>query len=109
MIGFISTWVKSLLITLKDSAIFDLHNFQFTVAHTLGFPVFTSRLLATDLNTEISTSAHYEVFLLFRLKSFWNLGINILLDSLLQTPRKTLSLLLLTSLHKRKCVYRAFA
>jgi hypothetical protein len=35
--------------------------------------VFTSRLLATDLNTEISTSTYYEVFLLFRLQSLWNL------------------------------------
>jgi hypothetical protein len=47
---------------------------QSTVAHALGFSVSTSRLLATDLNTEISTSNHYEVFLLFRLQSLWNLG-----------------------------------
>jgi hypothetical protein len=40
--------------------------FQFTVAHALGFSVFTTRLLATDLNTETSASNHYEVFLLFR-------------------------------------------
>jgi hypothetical protein len=46
-----------------------LHNLQFTVAHTLGFSVFISRLLATDRNTEIITSNHYEVFLLFRLHS----------------------------------------
>jgi hypothetical protein len=56
------------------SAIADLHTFQFTVAHALVFSAFTSRLLATDLNTEISTSYHYEVFLLFRLQSLWNLG-----------------------------------
>jgi hypothetical protein len=48
--------------TLKYSAIADFHTFQFTVAHALGFPVFTSRLLATDLNTETITSNHYEVF-----------------------------------------------
>jgi hypothetical protein len=34
----------------------------------------TSRLLATDLNTETVTSNRYEVFLSFRLQSFWNLG-----------------------------------
>jgi hypothetical protein len=33
-------------------AIADLHTFQFTFAHELGFSVSTSRLLATDLNTE---------------------------------------------------------
>jgi hypothetical protein len=57
------------LITLKYSAIADLHNFQFTVAHALGFSIFTSRLLATDLNTETSASDHYELFLLFRHQS----------------------------------------
>jgi hypothetical protein len=51
-----------------------LHTFQSTVAHARGFSVSTSRLLATDLNTEISTSNHYEVFLKFRLQSFRNLG-----------------------------------
>jgi hypothetical protein len=30
-------------------------HFPITVAHAPGFPVFTSRLLATDLNTETST------------------------------------------------------
>jgi hypothetical protein len=37
------------------SALADLHIFQFTVAHPLGFSVTTSRLLATDLHTETST------------------------------------------------------
>jgi hypothetical protein len=31
------------------SAIADLHTLQFTVTHALGFSVFTSRILATDL------------------------------------------------------------
>jgi hypothetical protein len=31
------------------SAIADLHNLQFTVTHALGFPVFTSRILVTEL------------------------------------------------------------
>jgi hypothetical protein len=54
--------------------------FQFTVAHAVGFPVFTSRLLATDLNTETITSNHYEVFLAFLIQSFWNL------ETQLKTP-----------------------
>jgi hypothetical protein len=41
--------------TLQNSAIADLHSFQFTVAHALGFSVSTNRLLATDLHTETST------------------------------------------------------
>jgi hypothetical protein len=74
MIGFISTLVtNSLSITFKYSSIADLHNFQSTVAHEVGLSVFTSRLLATDLNTDTSASNHYEVFLLFRLHSLWNL------------------------------------
>jgi hypothetical protein len=66
----------------------DLHHLQFTVAHALGFSVSTSRLLATDLNTETSTSDHYEVFLPFLVQSSWNLG----------TPG-LLTLLLLCTLH----------
>jgi hypothetical protein len=61
------TWLQVLLITFKCSAISELHTFQFTVAHALELSVFTSHLLATDLNTETSTSGDYEVFLLFRL------------------------------------------
>jgi hypothetical protein len=34
--------------TYLENAVPDLHTSQFTVAHTLGFPVFTSRILATD-------------------------------------------------------------
>jgi hypothetical protein len=47
MIGFIGT---SLIICLnynEYSAIVDLHTLQLTVAHALGFSVFTSRLLVT--------------------------------------------------------------
>jgi hypothetical protein len=71
VIGFISTSVTFSLI------------FQSTVVHALGFSVFTSRLLATDLNTETSTSNHYEVFLPFLVQSTWNLGTQLktLLDS----------------------------
>jgi hypothetical protein len=74
MIGFIGTSVTSSLNHTYYSAIADLHNFQFTVAHPLGFFVFTSHLLATDLNTEIITSNHYEVFLTFLVHSPWNFG-----------------------------------
>jgi hypothetical protein len=45
------------------SAIADLLTFQFTAVHAIGFSVSTSRLLATDLNTETVISNHYEVFL----------------------------------------------
>jgi hypothetical protein len=65
---------KFSLITLEESAIAGLHNFQSNVAHALTLSFLTSRLLATDLNTETSTSNHYEVFLLFRLHSLWYLG-----------------------------------
>jgi hypothetical protein len=37
----------------QHSAIAHLHSFQFTVAHALGFSIFTSRLLATYLNTGV--------------------------------------------------------
>jgi hypothetical protein len=57
--------------TVNHSATADFHNFQFTVAHALGFSVSTDRLLATDLNTGTITSNHYEVFLPFLLQSPW--------------------------------------
>jgi hypothetical protein len=63
MNGFIGTSVTTISLNCDHySAIADLHTFQFTVAHALGFSVSTSRLLATDLNTETSTSNHYEIF-----------------------------------------------
>jgi hypothetical protein len=74
MIGFIGTSLQVLSVTLKYSTIVDLYNHQSNVAHALGFPVFISRLLATDLNTEISTFDYYKVFLIFRLQSVWNIG-----------------------------------
>jgi hypothetical protein len=63
MTGFISTSVTSSLNHIYYSAIADLYSFQSTAAHALRFFVFTSRLLATDLNTETSASDRYEVFL----------------------------------------------
>jgi hypothetical protein len=59
----------SFLITHKYSTIDDFYTLQFAVAHALGFSVSTSRLLATDLNTENSIADHSEVFSLFRFQS----------------------------------------
>jgi hypothetical protein len=61
--------LRSLLITLNYNAIAIPRTLQSTVAHALGFSVSTSRLLATGLNREISTSTHYQVFLLLRLQA----------------------------------------
>jgi hypothetical protein len=63
----------SLNYNLKN-AIVNLHTFQSIVAQSLGFPAFTSRLLAVDLNTKSSTWNHYKVFLPFLVQSLWNLG-----------------------------------
>jgi hypothetical protein len=49
MIEFIDTLYTVLGTTENYSAIADLYTLQFTVTHALGFSVFTSRILATDL------------------------------------------------------------
>jgi hypothetical protein len=49
MIGFIGTLFTQLGTKGKYSAIADLHTLQFTVTNALGFSVFASRILATDL------------------------------------------------------------
>jgi hypothetical protein len=54
MVGFIGTSVTVFLSYNYYSAIAYLHNLQFTVARALGLSVFTSRLLATDLNTKLT-------------------------------------------------------
>jgi hypothetical protein len=72
MIGFISILITASLNYSQYSDIADLHTSQFTVAHALGFSVFTSRLLVTDLNTETSTSKHCEVLLPFLVQSLRN-------------------------------------
>jgi hypothetical protein len=74
MIGFIGTSVTISLKYNKYTSISDLHTFQFTFAHELGFSVSISHLLAKHLNTESNTSNHYEVFLLFLVQSPGNLG-----------------------------------
>jgi hypothetical protein len=48
-IGFIDTLYVQLVTAGIYSASADLHTLQFTVTHALGFSVFTSRILATDL------------------------------------------------------------
>jgi hypothetical protein len=62
MIGYCTSVTSSLNRTYY-SAIADLLTFQSIIAHALGFSVFTSRLLATDLNIHIVTSNQYEAFL----------------------------------------------
>jgi hypothetical protein len=59
-------WLQVLVNIFKYSIIADLHNFQFTFAYALGLSIITGRILAMDINTETSTSNHYEAFLLFR-------------------------------------------
>jgi hypothetical protein len=61
-------------------------HFQFTFAHALGFSAFTSRLLATGLNTEGSTSNSYEVFLPFLLQSLCTFGTQLKIRLLLTSP-----------------------
>jgi hypothetical protein len=53
MIGFIHTFYTQLGTTGNYSAIIHLRNLQFTVTHALGFSVFTSRILATDLSVSV--------------------------------------------------------
>jgi hypothetical protein len=74
MNGYISTSVIGSLNHTYYRVVADLHTFQSTAAHTLGFSVSTIRLLAMDLDKETSTSNHYEVFFPFLVQSPWNLG-----------------------------------
>jgi hypothetical protein len=49
MIGFIDTLYAVLGTTGNYTSIDILHTLQLTIIHTLGFSVFTSRILVTDL------------------------------------------------------------
>jgi hypothetical protein len=62
MIGFIAPYIFAQLGTTGNySAIAILHTLQFTVTHALGFSVFTSRILATDLSQSHSNfNSHME-------------------------------------------------
>jgi hypothetical protein len=44
------------------SAIAHLHHLQTTVAHAQEFPIYTSRILATALNTEPTTVSHFKYY-----------------------------------------------
>jgi hypothetical protein len=51
MIGFIAPYTFTQLGTTGNySSIANLHTFQLTLAHALGFSGLTSRILATDLS-----------------------------------------------------------
>jgi hypothetical protein len=63
MIGFIDAFfVQSLLITI-NAALSLIYTLSSLPLHTHYYSVFTSSILATDLNTGTITSNHYEVFL----------------------------------------------
>jgi hypothetical protein len=62
IIGFINTLYTVLGTTGNYSAIAILHTLQFTVTHTLRFPGFTSRILATDLSVSLLFQITHEVF-----------------------------------------------
>jgi hypothetical protein len=49
MIGFINTLYNQLVHNKKYSAIAELHNLQLTVTHAIGFSVFNSCILVTEL------------------------------------------------------------
>jgi hypothetical protein len=66
MIGFIAPYTFTQFGTTGNyTPIAILHTFQFTAAHALGFSVFTSRILATDLS---QTHCHFESYV----KSSWH-------------------------------------
>jgi hypothetical protein len=62
MIGFIDTLYTPLRTIGIYSTIDDLHTLQFTVTHALGFSVFTSRILAMDLEVSLLVQITHEVF-----------------------------------------------
>jgi hypothetical protein len=66
MSGFIDTLITQLWTIGNYSAISDLHTLQFTVTQALGFSVFTSRILATDL---WQSHCHFSLHMKFSLHS----------------------------------------
>jgi hypothetical protein len=61
-IGFIDTLNIQLWTTGNYRATADLHTLPFTITHALGFSVFTSRILATDITVTLSFQITHEVF-----------------------------------------------
>jgi hypothetical protein len=55
--GLVDWIIAPYTFTQLESAIVDLHSLQFTVAHALGFSVFTGHILAADLSQSCSFSA----------------------------------------------------
>jgi hypothetical protein len=47
---YFTLYIHTVRVYRQYSAIADLHTFQSTVAHTLGFSIFTNRIPATDLS-----------------------------------------------------------
>jgi hypothetical protein len=62
MIGFIDTLFTVLGITSNYSAMAILHILQFTSTHALGFSVFTSRILVTDVTVSPSLQITHDAF-----------------------------------------------
>jgi hypothetical protein len=59
MIGFIAPYTFTRLgSTGNYSAIADLRTIQFTVTHALGFSIFISRILATDISVSLPLQIH---------------------------------------------------
>jgi hypothetical protein len=87
MIGFIASSTFTEFGNTGNYSIAILHTFHFTVAHALGFSVFTSRILVTDLSqSHCNFNSH--------MKSSWHILIPFLpfflitLDSHLQNSTK---------------------
>jgi hypothetical protein len=64
-------FVQSLSLNYNQYSAIAIYTIQFTGTNALGFPVSTSRILETDLNTDTITSNHYEVFLPSLIQSPW--------------------------------------
>jgi hypothetical protein len=65
----INTSFAATLIYKQFSAIADLHNLHFIVTQSLGFPVLTGRILATELNSLTATASSNHKLSLHRLTS----------------------------------------
>jgi hypothetical protein len=62
LLAFGYTLTRNYAYIQQYSAISHLHHLQFTIAHALGFSLSTSRLVATDLNTETTTGSHFKYY-----------------------------------------------
>jgi hypothetical protein len=62
MIGFIAPYIFTTRDYRQYSAIADLHSLQFTVAYALSFSIFTSHILATELQESHCHFKSHEIF-----------------------------------------------